>query len=157
MEKVIIRELEESELEEARKVLRLSFRGKELHWALNDLKYTYVLAALLNGRVMGVVELFETFSEELGGVGVIDYIAVSPRYRRRGIASKLITSSEELFKSWSESYVAASTKGSNIASINLFRKLGYKEVRRGEEGFEKLKYLTYAYGDDIIFIKRLRR
>jgi len=155
--KVIIREIRAEDREKVCKVLTSSFKGKELYWALRDLEYTYVVVAEAEGEIIGVMELYEVLGENIGKIGVIDYLAVSPPFRRKGIGSRLVKYAEKLFKIWSNDFSAASTKSSNIASMRLFRKLGYEEIREGDKRYHVLKWALYAYEDDVIFLKEIKR
>jgi ribosomal protein S18 acetylase RimI-like enzyme len=58
----------------------------------------------------------------------ISNLAVSRDFRRRGIASELITSCEELTKAWGYSKIHLHVMGNNERGRNLYQKLGYEIV-----------------------------
>ncbi|WP_309735058.1 GNAT family N-acetyltransferase [Chamaesiphon sp. OTE_75_metabat_556] len=58
----------------------------------------------------------------------ISNLAVSRDFRRRGVASELITSCEELTKTWGYSKIHLHVMGNNERGRNLYQKLGYEIV-----------------------------
>jgi ribosomal protein S18 acetylase RimI-like enzyme len=65
----------------------------------------------------------------MGARGWINRLAVDPRYRRRGIAKKLVAKVEEALAHEGIIIVAALVEAPNEPSLKLFRKLGYEERR----------------------------
>jgi len=149
-----IRRARPVDMESVKMLIREAFTGEDEYWALHDLRYTEVLVAEWCGRLVGFLEYYYVI---LWGelAGAIYYLGVSKQYRRRGVASRLILTAEEVFRRAGASYSIASTKSSNIASRNLFRKLGYEEAR-DPAVISELRRALYAYEDDVFFYKRLR-
>jgi ribosomal protein S18 acetylase RimI-like enzyme len=58
----------------------------------------------------------------------ISNLAVSRDFRRRGVASELIISCEELTKTWGYSKIYLHVMGNNERGRNLYQKLGYEIV-----------------------------
>lgn len=84
---------------------------------------------------------------------VIYYVAVDERYRGRGIGKVLVSSAEYI--SGSNMYVATTHRG-NIASIKMFRDLGYIEIpfeHLKESTINFLERLACSYEDDTVLYK----
>ena len=144
-----IRRARPLDMKAVKTLIREVFTGGDEYWALRDLRYTEVLIAEWCGRLIGFLEYYYTI---LWGelAGAIYYLGVSRQYRRRGVASRLVLAAEEEFRSAGAAYSIASTKSSNVASRNLFRKLGYVEAR-DPVMVSELKRALYAYEDDVFF------
>jgi len=67
---------------------------------------------------------------------VLHRIAVDPLYRRKGIASSLLSFAEEYVKSNSVNYIRTDTYSQNTGMNKLFRNSGY--IFRGEVHFRNL-------------------
>jgi len=156
---VIVREIEEKDRKEIEEIVRKCFGKWDQYWALQGLNYTKVFVAELKSRPVGFAETYVTAVKGIGKVGVIYYLAVSPDYRRRGIAKSLIFRAEKYFKLRGALLSTASTRHDNLASRRLFKSMGYKELVIWKSSFnlfaEKLTKALYAYEDDIIFYKKL--
>lgn len=61
-----------------------------------------------------------------GRKGWINRVAVSPEYRRQGIAQKLISASEEALKKRGAEVIGVLIFESNAPSLALFQNLGYE-------------------------------
>ncbi len=57
----------------------------------------------------------------------ITNIAVSPKYRKMGIASKLIKEMFKLCKYHETSYILLEVRAGNIPAKNLYEKFGFKQ------------------------------
>jgi len=57
--------------------------------------------------------------------GWINRLAVDPEYRGKGIAKRLVMEMEQILKSKGVVVIAALIELPNLASLNLFKKLGY--------------------------------
>ncbi len=80
-----------------------------------------VLVYVLDGEIVGFVEYMKMYE-----VVEIEYIVVSPEYRRKGIGKSLIIdaiSSEDTLKAILE------VKKSNTGAIEFYKKLGFNSVR----------------------------
>lgn len=84
------------------------------------------------GFIIGVLSVEDNIV-----VGHILTIDVSPNYRRRGVGIRLLQEIERIFKNKQANLCRLEVKEDNVAALNLYRKLGYK----------KLKKLEHYYGD----------
>lgn len=119
------------------------------HWPLIDLIAVLTfpavvrLKAVMDERMVGFIAGDRRGSKDMGWIATV---AVHPDYRRKGIASILLSTCEELLNI---SRYRLTVRRSNLAAINLYRKLGYAEV-----GVWK-KY--YADGEDAIVFEKQRQ
>lgn len=112
--------------------------------------------ALLNSQSVCVFGCFE--ENTLAGYIALEWVldegsltnlAVSPQYRRRGIAEKLTEALLEKAKELTLSFVTLEVRVSNTPASNLYRKTGFEEigVRKGyysnprEDALLMTKYL----------------
>ncbi len=80
-----------------------------------------VLVYVLGGEIVGFIEYMKMYE-----IVEIEYIVVSPEYRRRGIGKSLIIdaiSSEDTLKAILE------VKKSNTGAIEFYKKLGFNSLR----------------------------
>jgi ribosomal protein S18 acetylase RimI-like enzyme len=150
-----VRFAEKGDLKQAKEILRKSFTGSYRYWSELLLGRLDTLVAIMDGRVVGVAEIYTKDTKTHGKIGVISFIAVDPDYRGRGIGKNLVAEAEKIFREHGCRYSAASTRRDNMASIGMFTKMGYALYRRGEKEFEELEGPLYAYEDDIILVKKL--
>ncbi|ABL78980.1 GNAT family N-acetyltransferase [Thermofilum pendens] len=153
--KPLIRWLTAGDLPAAMEVLEEAFEGAERYWSTRLLGYLETLVAEIDGRVVGVAEIYETEARGYGRLGVVSYLAVKREFRRMGVGRSLVEAAEKIFRERGCAYVAASTRKSNKASQALFRKLGYELYERGSRVFEDLEGPLYAYRDDVVMLKKL--
>jgi ribosomal-protein-alanine N-acetyltransferase len=76
----------------------------------------------------------------------ISTIAVDTEFRRRGIGQKLIAESISIAQNLGAKYMLMEVRCSNIPSISIFKKFGFKVLRREE------KY--YSDGEDAFLMGR---
>lgn len=81
----------------------------------------FFLGAFHRGRLVGVV----IGSYDFRLKGWINRLAVDPKYRRKGIAKKLVEKVESLLEKHGASIICALIETSNENSINLFQEMGY--------------------------------
>ncbi|MGQ9529977.1 MAG: GNAT family N-acetyltransferase [Candidatus Bathycorpusculaceae bacterium] len=84
----------------------------------------FFLGVFEGGRLIGTVIISCDMRK-----GWINRLAVDPDYRMRGVAQALIAESEKILKAHGIRIVCALIEDYNVASRNLFRKLGYVEHR----------------------------
>ena len=97
------------------------------------------LAASVNGEIAGfIIALAETTRRMT--IGHIVTLDVSPRYRRKGIAEKLLQFVEVQLKEKGIGECRLEVREDNTAALNLYSKLGYKTIGRLE------KYYGTAHG-----------
>jgi len=137
------------------RILRKSFTGSYRYWSIRDMDETLVLVAELGNRVVGVAEVYTSFVEGYGKVGVVYFLAVDREYRGMGIGRTLVLEAEKLFKRERCLYSAASTVASNTASQRLFRSLGYSLFTRENRVYWDLVDALSAYEDDVVMAKKL--
>ena len=99
-------------------------------------RYKALLAGQLVGFVGGEREMAKNF-------GWITTLAVSPAYRRRGIAQALLTRAEEAL---AMPHVRLSVRASNAGAIKLYEVNGYHQVDRWP------KY--YTGGEDALVLEK---
>ena len=111
---------------------------------LNNPLAKYIIAQdLSTEEVVGFVGVWI-----IAGEGYITNIAVSPKYRNKGIASELLINLFNLCKTFSCEDITLEVRSSNVAAQNLYKKFDFKE-----EGLRK-GYYSDNGEDAIIMWKR---
>lgn len=111
---------------------------------LNNQLAKYIIAQdLSTEEVVGFVGVWI-----IAGEGDITNIAVSPKYRKKGIASELLINLFDLCKTFNCEDITLEVRASNIAAQNLYKKFNFKE-----EGLRK-GYYSDNGEDAIIMWKR---
>ncbi|MBS4956430.1 MAG: ribosomal protein S18-alanine N-acetyltransferase [Clostridium sp.] len=111
---------------------------------LNNPLAKYVIAQdLSTGEVVGFVGVWI-----IAGEGDITNIAVTPKYRKHGIASNLLIKLFEVCKTFNCGDITLEVRASNIPAQNLYKKFNFKE-----EGMRK-GYYSDNGEDAIIMWKR---
>lgn len=112
------------------KLVELENRCFSDPWTKNmfsgDLKseHTYYLGAFNeNEDLIGYIGMWD-----VGDTGDITNVAVHPKYRRRGIASLLITELYDICIDKSISHINLEVRESNNNAISLYEKLGFEKV-----------------------------
>ncbi|MBQ8827296.1 MAG: ribosomal protein S18-alanine N-acetyltransferase [Oscillospiraceae bacterium] len=98
-------------------------------WSLNSFESEFERDGyvFLTEEEYGEICGFITASRVLGEVSVYN-VAVTEKYRRRGIAERLMSRLAEI--SDGAEFITLEVRESNNAAIRLYEKLGYKEVGR---------------------------
>lgn len=81
-----------------------------------------ILVAELNRKIVGAV-----LGTHDGRKGWINRLAVDTEFRRKNIAQKLVSETEKWFEKNGIEVFTCVIEGDNIASVQLFQKLGYTE------------------------------
>jgi ribosomal protein S18 acetylase RimI-like enzyme len=90
----------------------------------------------------------------------IDDISVDARYRRRGLAERLMARAEELARQERRPFLKLAVTATNTPAITLYRRLGY------DESGQRHRYFTFAFrsselppplGDASLTLRPLRR
>lgn len=119
---MIIEKMNETHLDGVEKIENECFSHP---WSREDLKKqiyletSHFLVATQDKNVVGYMGL-QIFS----GEGYVTNVAVLPKYRRQGIAQKLI--SEQLKNDMS--FITLEVRESNQSAINLYTKMGFENV-----------------------------
>ena len=82
-----------------------------------------LFTATLNNEVVGYICMFHLFEE-----GELLNIAVSPDYRKRGIAQQLINKMFEIFKQKNVTRITLEVRESNVNAKNLYLKNGFNPI-----------------------------
>ncbi|MDD6189711.1 MAG: ribosomal protein S18-alanine N-acetyltransferase [Clostridiales bacterium] len=90
------------------------------------------LAALEGDTLVGYIGVQTVLDE-----GYINNVAVRPEYRRRGIASALISLLIEQAREIGLAFLTLEVRASNDAAITLYEKLGFSPVGRRRNYYEK--------------------
>lgn len=108
----------------------------------NSLSYRIVTAT---GQMAGFIFVMANKED---GAGHITTIGVAPEHRRRGLANKLLSHTENALRKRGIGVVMLEVRVSNRAAQNLYRAFGYSIVQRlnhyynnGEDGFLMVKSL----------------
>lgn len=104
---------------------------------------TTFFIAEINGNIAGYIGIDTVIDE-----GYITNIAVSPEFRRKGVASHLLAQTEKFAKSKGLSFITLEVRVSNTVAINLYEKHGFELA-----GKRKNFYITPTE-DALILTKR---
>lgn len=103
-----------------------------------------MFVAEADGQIIGTA-----FGSHDGRKGWINRLAVDPRYRRLGLAHRLVEHVEEALAREGIIIVAALVEAPNEPSLKLFRKLGYEE-RRDIIYFRKFLVSSVSEGEKTV-------
>jgi ribosomal protein S18 acetylase RimI-like enzyme len=84
----------------------------------------FFLGAYEEDKLVGTV--FASFDYRRGW---INRLAIDPKYRRSGVAQKLIAAAEKALRKKGAKIISALVEDYNVASLSLFKKCGYVEHR----------------------------
>lgn len=85
-----------------------------------DVPAAHFVTALVNGTVAGYMGM-----QMAGDVGYVCNVAVSPDFRRCGVASALVAAQMEYAKAADLSEISLEVRSSNAAARGLYEKLGF--------------------------------
>ena len=117
---------------------------KSFEESLKNENIRFFVATDSENRIFGYVGFYYVCDE-----GYITNVAVSQKYRRQGIAKRLIGKIIDFSLKKGLSFVSLEVRKSNIAGISLYRSLGFKE-----EG-ERKNFYSNPKEDAIIMTKHL--
>ncbi len=106
-------------------------------WSENALReelnneFARFFVALCDGQVAGYIG-----AHNIVGEVYITNVAVSPDYRRRGIAEALIKKLVEVNFTEGAEFITLEVRKSNFGAINLYAKMGFKEVGSRKNFYE---------------------
>jgi ribosomal-protein-alanine acetyltransferase len=110
---------------------REAFTKQQIAYLLTD--YNAIgLVARVNGEIAGFVigRIDIVRNAPFGHILTID---IAPSYRQRGIAQRLLRKIEAIFKERGIKECRLEVREDNVAALNLYQKLGYKEVGKLEK------------------------
>ncbi len=107
------------------------------------------LVAEVDGEVVGNLEIFFSRSPLTFHIASISTVVVNPKFKRRGIATKLIEASFKIAKDRSIAIVKVDVEAKNTPAANLYAKTGFKEYGRLEHGL-----IRNGEYDDLILLRK---
>ena len=113
---------------------------------LPDDRHVFIVAEADSGEVLGYVGMMFVLDE-----GYISNVAVSPQYRRMGIADRIIDELLQRAENLELSFVTLEVRESNTPARKLYEKHGFSDV-----GIRK-KYYTLPTEDAILMTSVLKR
>lgn len=128
---IVIRKMLKKDLSEVERIEQSCFTSDA--WSESSFVYAMEndellsLTAEIDGRVAGYIVVTRIVEAS------IDSIAVSPEYRRQGVAEKLIRAA---FEGYSGD-VFLEVRQSNLAARELYKKLGFEEISVRKNYYEK--------------------
>ena len=112
----------------------LPWTAEQLQRQMKDAQHEFIAAVSQNGTVLGYVGMMVVLDE-----GYISNVAVSPDYRRQGIADALITELCAICKTLSLSFVTLEVRAGNAPAISLYAKHGFQRVGLRKAYYERPK------------------
>jgi len=132
---VEVREIRFNDLDAISEVEKICF---SLPWSKDMIaqellnKMAYYQCATVNGKVVGYMGMWKIVDE-----GHVTNVAVLPEYRKKGIASQLISKMFEVCKC-SEIYnMTLEARESNLDAISLYEKFGFKSAGKRPNYYQK--------------------
>ena len=115
-----------------------AFTKQQLAYLVADYS-TIGLTALVNGEIVGfaIGRVDIGRNEQFGHIVTVD---VTPAYRRKGIAQKLLHKLETILSERGIKECRLEVREDNVAALNLYQRLGYTKVGNHE------KYYGDAHG-----------
>ena len=112
-----------------------AFTKRQISYLLTDYN-SLALVAKANGEIAGfIISQIEIENNTI--YGHIITLNVSPAYRRKGIASKMLTETEELLKQKGISECHLEVREDNSDALKLYQKSGYQKMGRLERYYGK--------------------
>ena len=112
-----------------------AFTKQQLAYLLTD--YNAIgLAARVNGEIAGFA-IARVDIRRNAAFGHILTVDITPAYRRKGIAQKLLHEVETIFREKGIKECRLEVREDNVAALNLYQKLGYKKVGKLEKYYGK--------------------
>lgn len=112
-----------------------AFTKQQLAYLLTD--YNAIgLAARVNGKIAGfaIARMNIRRNVPCGHILTVD---ITPVYRRKGIAQKLLHKVETILRERGIKECRLEVREDNVAALNLYKKLGYKKVGNLEKYYGK--------------------
>jgi ribosomal-protein-alanine N-acetyltransferase len=108
-----------------------AFSKQQLAYLLTDYN-TIRLAARVNGEIAGFA-IARVDIERTMPIGHIVTVDITPAYRRKGIAQKILHEIEAIFQERGIKESMLEVREDNVAALNLYQNLGYRKVGKLEQ------------------------
>lgn len=109
-----------------------AFTRQQIAYLLTDYN-TVALTAKVAGEVAGfVIAQIEAEADSYSEFGHIVTLNVAPRFRRKGVATRLLGEMERLLKDRGISECHLEVREDNHAAVKLYHKLGYRAIAKLE-------------------------
>ena len=112
----------------------MPWTAEQLQSQMKDSRHEFVAAVTPDDTVLGYIGMMYVLDE-----GYISNVAVSPDYRRRGIADALIEQLCALCRSHALSFVTLEVRVGNAPAIALYEKHGFQRVGLRRNYYERPK------------------
>ena len=117
-----------------RQCFSLPWTAEQLKSQLKDAQHEFIAALAPDGTVLGYVGMMYVLDE-----GYISNVAVSPEYRRQGIADALIERLCIICRGLELSFVTLEVRAGNMPAIALYEKHGFHRVGLRKNYYERPK------------------
>ena len=114
------------------KCFSLPWTAEQLKSQLKDNQHEFIAALAPDGTVLGYVGMMYVLDE-----GYISNVAVSPEYRRQGIADALIERLCIICRGLELSFVTLEVRAGNMPAIALYEKHGFHRVGLRRNYYER--------------------
>ena len=134
MMNIIIEKMGENHLSQIAELEKTCFSTP---WSENALceelanQFSRFFVALCDGQVAGYIGAHNVVGEVY-----ITNVAVFPQFRRQGIAEALIKKLMDISQSEKAEFITLEVRKSNMGAINLYTKMGFKEVGSRKNFYE---------------------
>ena len=115
-----------------RQCFSLPWSAEQLKSQLKDAQHEFIAALAPDGTVLGYVGMMYVLDE-----GYISNVAVSPEYRRQGIADALIERLCIICRGLELSFVTLEVRAGNMPAIALYEKHGFHRVGLRRNYYER--------------------
>lgn len=112
-----------------------AFTKQQISYLLTDYN-TISLVAKVNNEIAGFI-ILQLESEDDVVFGHIVTLNVATKYRRKGIAQKMLHETENILKSRGITESRLEVKQDNSAAIRLYQRLGYREIGKLDHYYGK--------------------
>jgi ribosomal-protein-alanine acetyltransferase len=112
-----------------------AFSKQQISYLLTDYN-TIGLVAKVNSEIAGFI-ILQLESEDDVVFGHIITLNVATKYRRKGIAQRMLHETENMLKSRGITESRLEVKQDNSAAIKLYQRLGYREIGKLDHYYGK--------------------
>ena len=115
-----------------RECFSMPWTAEQLAGQMKDAQHEFIAAVDKDGTVFGYVGMMFVLDE-----GYISNVAVSPKYRRQGIADALIRRLDEICTGHGLSFVSLEVRAGNVPAIALYEKHGFARAGLRKNYYER--------------------